>query len=242
MNMAVVRTLFSGTQWSTRNLLMSGSTHGDADEPLNHPAFAMLMARVMQMAPFMVREDHTWCSGTRLSTSCQTASMAATKNVSYLTTRISSPTHAQLRLAFISWNHPNMPWHATGRFGRLGDEGLTDLQVVAGEGRSQEESVLEPVWAEDGTLYFLSDRSGFWNLYRWRAGAVEPRGGRFAAMVLLLWDLGASSYAVASNQLSLWAENMSRSSGCAGGDRLEDRQCHRTAASSTHFLFHWHTA
>jgi hypothetical protein len=59
------------------------------------------------------------------------------------------------------------------------------------------------VWAEDGTLYFLSDRSGFWNLYRWRAGAVEPVLKIAADLGGPLWTLGASSYAVASNELAL---------------------------------------
>ena len=108
------------------------------------------------------------------------------------------------RLAFVSWNHPNMPWDATGLYvGRLGAEGLVELEVVAGGEGSQEESVLEPVWAEDGTLYFLSDRSGFWNLYRWRAGAVEPVLTIAADLGGPLWTLGASSYAVASNELAL---------------------------------------
>jgi len=50
------------------------------------------------------------------------------------------------------------------------------------------ESVLEPQWDRDGTLYFISDRSGFWNLYAQRDGgvhAVWPRAAEFAIAVVV---------------------------------------------------------
>jgi dipeptidyl aminopeptidase/acylaminoacyl peptidase len=56
------------------------------------------------------------------------------------------------------------------------------------------ESVLEPQWDSDGTLYFISDRSGFWNLYAERAGgahAVWPKAAEFAAP---LWSFGQANY------------------------------------------------
>ena len=67
------------------------------------------------------------------------------------------------RLAFISWNHPNMPWDGTElHVAELGKDGLGKLTTIAG---GATESVLEPQWDADGTLYFISDRSGYWNLY-----------------------------------------------------------------------------
>lgn len=96
------------------------------------------------------------------------------------------------RLAFITWNHPNMPWDGTElRVAELTATGLKPSMVVAG---GAAESVLEPQWAADGTLYFISDRSGFWNLYADRAGgaqAVWPRAAEFAAP---LWQFGQSNY------------------------------------------------
>ena len=63
-------------------------------------------------------------------------------------------------LCWIEWDHPNMPWDGTRLIARVdGDEVL-----VAG---GPQESVLQPVWEPGGTLLFLSDRSGWWNLYRW---------------------------------------------------------------------------
>jgi dipeptidyl aminopeptidase/acylaminoacyl peptidase len=96
------------------------------------------------------------------------------------------------RLAFISWNHPNMPWDGTElKVAELTPQGLKTPMLIAG---GASESVLEPQWDRDGTLYFISDRSGFWNLYAQRKGgvhAVWPRAAEFAEP---LWSFGQSNY------------------------------------------------
>ena len=96
------------------------------------------------------------------------------------------------RLAFISWNHPNMPWDGTElHVAELTPQGLKAPKLVAG---GAAESVLEPQWDRDGTLYFISDRSGFWNLYAQRddgVHAVWPRAAEFADP---LWTFGQSNY------------------------------------------------
>jgi dipeptidyl aminopeptidase/acylaminoacyl peptidase len=98
------------------------------------------------------------------------------------------------RLAFISWNHPQMPWDGTSlHVGMLTDAGLHDVQTVAG---STTESVLQPQWDRDGTLYFSSDRSGWFNLYRLRGSGVEPVTSLEADIGGPLWQVGASSYAL----------------------------------------------
>jgi dipeptidyl aminopeptidase/acylaminoacyl peptidase len=96
------------------------------------------------------------------------------------------------RLAFITWNHPNMPWDGTElKVAELTASGLKKPVVVAG---GAAESVLEPQWAGDGTLYFISDRSGFWNLYADRAGGARPIWPRAAEFASPLWSLGQSNY------------------------------------------------
>ena len=96
------------------------------------------------------------------------------------------------RLAFITWNHPNMPWDGTElRVAELTATGLKPSVVVAG---GAAESVLEPQWAGDGTLYFISDRSGFWNLYADRAGGARPIWPRAAEFAAPLWQFGQSNY------------------------------------------------
>jgi dipeptidyl aminopeptidase/acylaminoacyl peptidase len=96
------------------------------------------------------------------------------------------------RLAFISWNHPNMPWDGTElKVAELTPQGLKAPVLIAG---GASESVLEPQWDHDGMLYFISDRSGFWNLYARRGAqvhAVWPRPAEFAEP---LWSFGQSNY------------------------------------------------
>jgi len=62
---------------------------------------------------------------------------------------------------------------------------------VAGGG---EESVVQPIWGPDGELYFLSDRTGWWNLYRWD-GVLRPVAPMEADCAPALWEAGYSSYA-----------------------------------------------
>jgi dipeptidyl aminopeptidase/acylaminoacyl peptidase len=98
------------------------------------------------------------------------------------------------RVAWIAWNHPNMPWDATTLYlGEWTSHGLAEITAVAGGPR---ESVLEPRWDADGTLYFISDRSGWWNLYRLRGAEVEPVFSIEAELASPLWTLGQSNYAL----------------------------------------------
>jgi dipeptidyl aminopeptidase/acylaminoacyl peptidase len=109
------------------------------------------------------------------------------------------------RFAFIAWDHPNMPWDGTALYvGRLDSAGLADLEVVAGGPTAPNESVLEPVWNDDGTLYFLSDRTGYWNLYRWRAGYdVEAVTHLKSDLGGPLWVLGQATYALTGDGRAL---------------------------------------
>lgn len=67
------------------------------------------------------------------------------------------------RLAWIEWDHPNMPWDGT-RLVVADVESTAACTVVAG---GDDESIVQPEWAPDGTLVFASDRTGWWNLYRY---------------------------------------------------------------------------
>jgi dipeptidyl aminopeptidase/acylaminoacyl peptidase len=68
------------------------------------------------------------------------------------------------QLAWVCWDHPNMPWDGTELWvGEVGENGLTDCYQAAGGDR---ESALFPRWSPRGALHFLSDRSGYSNLYR----------------------------------------------------------------------------
>ncbi|NER38541.1 MAG: S9 family peptidase [Oscillatoria sp. SIO1A7] len=71
------------------------------------------------------------------------------------------------KLCWLSWNHPNMPWDGTELWvASIREDGsLAEAERVAG---GLEESIFQPEWSPDGVLYFVSDRSGWWNLYKWQ--------------------------------------------------------------------------
>jgi dipeptidyl aminopeptidase/acylaminoacyl peptidase len=98
------------------------------------------------------------------------------------------------RLAWIAWNHPNMPWDGTElRVGELEGGRVTTWRTLLG---GPVESVLQPEWLPDGALAVISDRSGWWNLYR-----VDPAGGEPTPLLAderetggPLWVLGPRWY------------------------------------------------
>lgn len=98
------------------------------------------------------------------------------------------------RLAWIAWNHPDMPWDATSLYvADLVNGRLERITRVAG---GPNESVLEPAWDTDGTLYFISDRSDWWNLYRWTGEQIEPVLTLEGEVASPLWVLGQTNYAL----------------------------------------------
>lgn len=98
------------------------------------------------------------------------------------------------RLAWLTWNHPNMPWDGTELWAAelAPDGGLTNAQRVAG---GAAESVFQPEWSPDGALHFVSDRSGWWNLYRWRDGAAQALYPDAAEYGLPQWAFAMRAYA-----------------------------------------------
>jgi dipeptidyl aminopeptidase/acylaminoacyl peptidase len=65
-------------------------------------------------------------------------------------------------LSWLQWDHPNMPWDAAQLVVRAGDG---TEHVIAG---GPDESVVQPVWGDDLALWFFSDRTDVWSLYRKR--------------------------------------------------------------------------
>ena len=101
------------------------------------------------------------------------------------------------RLVWLTWNHPNMPWDGTElRVCDLGADGSPEIAERVGGG--QAESIFQPEWSPEGTLHFVSDRTGWWNLYRWREGRVEPLCEKEAEFGLPQWVFGMSTYAFIS--------------------------------------------
>ena len=100
-------------------------------------------------------------------------------------------------LAWLTWNHPNMPWDGTalwvGDFNRMGE--ITSARLVAG---SKIESIFQPEWSPDGTLYFIAEFTGWWNIYRWRDDQLEALTQLQAEFGAPAWVFGASTYAFES--------------------------------------------
>jgi dipeptidyl aminopeptidase/acylaminoacyl peptidase len=97
-------------------------------------------------------------------------------------------------LAFIAWDHPNMPWDATQLYSaRIEIDGRLDgAKLVAGE--DNQESIVQPRFVADGTLYFSSDRSGWWNLYSLDHGKIEALAPIDAEIGGPHWVFGQRSY------------------------------------------------
>jgi dipeptidyl aminopeptidase/acylaminoacyl peptidase len=94
------------------------------------------------------------------------------------------------RLVWLTWDHPNMPWDGTELWeaGFSGDAGLSEIRKVAG---GVAESIFQPEWSPEGILHYVSDRSGWWNLY---SNSV-PLKSMAAEFGLPQWVFGLSRYA-----------------------------------------------
>lgn len=100
-------------------------------------------------------------------------------------------------LAWLQWHHPNMPWDGTElcKAAFNADGTLGPAQIIAG---GPAESIFQPEWSPDGTLYFVSDRSGWWNLYRLIAGRVETVHAMAAEFGKPQWTFSMVTYAFVS--------------------------------------------
>jgi dipeptidyl aminopeptidase/acylaminoacyl peptidase len=124
------------------------------------------------------------------------------------------------RLCWLQWSHPDMPWDGTELCVadlRATETGplVSNATAVAGRpdagpgGTGAGESVTEPRWATDGSLWFVSDRSDWWNLYRWMPGVdgAEAMVTADAEIGGPQWVFGQSSYAFLSEGRTVFASS-----------------------------------
>jgi dipeptidyl aminopeptidase/acylaminoacyl peptidase len=96
------------------------------------------------------------------------------------------------RLAFVAWDHPNMPWDGTLlKVAELDATGSIASETVVAGGAA--EAVQQPLWMTDEALMFVSDANGYWNLYRYDAGGVRCLLEDGAEYAEAPWVLGAST-------------------------------------------------
>lgn len=108
-------------------------------------------------------------------------------------------------LTWIDWNHPDMPWDSSYLWlAQIDASGnILKPQLVAGD---RAESICEPKWSDNGTLYFSSDRTDWWNLYRRNPdGKVEIVHEMAAEFAYPHWVFGLSTYALIGNEWAVCA-------------------------------------
>jgi dipeptidyl aminopeptidase/acylaminoacyl peptidase len=100
-------------------------------------------------------------------------------------------------MLWLTWNHPNMPWDGTELWvADVAPDGtLSNQQQVAG---GLKESIYDPQWSPDGRVYFVSDRTGWWNLYRLHDGQYEALHEMEAEFGRPQWAFGSSTYSFES--------------------------------------------
>ncbi|MCE9793545.1 S9 family peptidase [Shewanella indica] len=99
------------------------------------------------------------------------------------------------QLAWITWEHPNMPWDNTqlwlGDLNRKGQ--LTNIRQIAPERKG---ALMQPLFSPNGVLYFIADYDNWWNLYRLDAkGDIEQVTQLKAEIGGPAWKLGQHAYA-----------------------------------------------
>ena len=114
----------------------------------------------------------------------------------YSTPRV-SPDGKQI--AWLTWNLPDMPWDYTELWlGALAADGsISNASKIAG---GPDDSICQPRFSPDGTLYFVSERTGWWNLYRWAQGKAERITNMEAEFGGPAWVFGQSHYAFESSE------------------------------------------
>ena len=101
-------------------------------------------------------------------------------------------------LAWLCWNHPNMPWDGCELWtAATNPQGLIAPKCIAG---GPTESITHPVWSHDN-LYFTSDKSGFWNLYCYNAHKID-------SIYTSSSDFGAAHWIFASERYALTKDGL----------------------------------
>ncbi len=97
------------------------------------------------------------------------------------------------KLAYLTWNHPNMPWDGTELWvADIDADGfISGSERVAG---GPTESIFQPQWSPAGELYFISDRTNWWNIYRWHTNEIQAVCPKEAEFGTPQWVFGMSTY------------------------------------------------
>ena len=94
------------------------------------------------------------------------------------------------RLAWLQWDHPQMPWDGSELWVAdwIDDGSLGRPQKIAG---GANESIFQPEWSPHGDLCYVSDRTGWWNLYNAAGDPLLPLDAEFGKPQ---WTFSQCSY------------------------------------------------
>ncbi len=96
-------------------------------------------------------------------------------------------------LCWTCWNHPDMPWDKT----ELWLAQLTQDGTLASPGKiagNKPESIFQPNWSPDNTLYFVSDRDNWWNIYTYEQNKINQITHEEAEFATPQWTFNMSTY------------------------------------------------
>ncbi|MDJ0704620.1 MAG: S9 family peptidase [Leptolyngbyaceae cyanobacterium MO_188.B28] len=182
---------------------------GNAAQPLTpeeNYRYADCVLDQSQNRLICVREDHTAADqeavntlvgiGLNASTPAPNSSEVLAAGHDFYASPRLSPEGSQL--AWLSWNHPNMPWDSAELWVApiKADGTLGEHQRIAGGGS---ESIFQPEWSPDGRLYFISDRTNWWNLYCWDGAQIHPLCPKEAEFGAPQWGFAMSTYGFESS-------------------------------------------
>ncbi len=153
-----------------------------------------------------VREDHTQANGQPINTIVavdisgdggndnEDAGVVLASGYDFYSTPRLDP--AGRHLVWLAWNHPEMPWTNSELWtGEVGADGAVHKaqRIAGGPG----ESIFQPAWSPEGQLHFVSDRTGWWNLYCWQGGKALPLAPMAAEFGRAQWVFGIPTYGFA---------------------------------------------
>ena len=110
------------------------------------------------------------------------------------------------KIVFLAWDHPNMPWDGTqlylGNFKSSGE--LESITIVAG---GPEESIVQPIWLSNDRFAYVSDESGFWNIFVHESGGTYAVTNEPAEYGFPLWSFGMRSLVALNENVLLALKN-----------------------------------
>lgn len=172
--------------------------------PVNRCRYAALTCDPTRPRLYAVQEDHT-DSDIRAVTSLVALSADGNDPLRVLASgrdfySAPRPSPDGGHLAWLEWDHPNMPWDGTElKLARVGRDGsLEPATTIAG---SPSEWISQPRWSPAGKLHFLSDRSGWSNVYRWTGETSEPLLPMEGEFCRPDWLFGMSSWGFESERV-----------------------------------------